>query len=416
MNRFAEAAIAHARCLSVDIGPRPAGSTPNQAAAEYIEHIFCDAGLGVERQIFPCTSWEYEETILEQDGVRYEGEANWRSLPCDVVGRIVPASTIEELEQADLTGRIALLSGEITQYELAPRTSTAYYPSDHKQVNQLLDKKKPLAVITVNPLLQSMRHVIKDPLMEIPSASVMPQVGLELLQHTGQLLRVKIVSRRGQGEAWNIIATRTGSRPERVVISAHYDTVWGAPGAYDNASGVSVLLTLAQALADRQLPVSLEFYASNGEEFGGQGTIVYLQRYGLQEVPARLARPVGQRSEVWKSILANINIDGVGLALGANNITTIAASKAFAEMVERIRKQTYPGIIHVSPWPASDHYTFYSHGVPSIAFGCTGGITNHHHQPVDTLQCISASKLAEVVSIILDIMTELADKTPDWCR
>ena len=408
--------MTHARRLSVNIGQRPAGSPQNQEAAEYIERIFRDAGLAVERQVFSCAAWEYEGMLLEQDGVRYEGEANWRSLPCDGMGKIVPVGTIEELEQADITGQVALLSGEITQFELSPRTSTVYYPGDHMQINQLLDQKKPLAVITVNPLLQSMRHVIKDPLAEIPSVSVMPRIGLELLQHAGQQLRVKITSRRAQGSAWNIIATRKGSRPERIVISAHYDTVWGTPGAYDNASGVSVMLTLAQALTDRQLPLSLEFYASNGEEFGGGGTIAYLQKYGLREIPAQMTQPVGEHSEVWNPILANINIDGVGLALGSNNITTIAASRAFAEMVEKIRKQAYPGIVQVGPWPASDHYTFYSHGVPSIAFGCSGGITNHHHQPVDTLEWISPAKLAEVVSIIIDITTGVADKTPDWCR
>ena len=252
--------------------------------------------------------------------------------------------------------------------------------------------------------------------MDIPSATVMPQVGLALLHHAGQALRLKIVSRRSQGQAWNILGTWIGDRSERIVISAHYDTVWGSPGAYDNASGVSVLLTLAQALADQHLPVSFEFYASNGEEFGGQGTIAYLQKYGLKEFPFRWEQPVGERSEVWKPILVNINTDGVGLALGANNITTIAASNVLSEMVEQIRKQKYPGIVHVDPWPASDHYTFYSHGVPSIAFGCTGGVTNHHHQPVDTIQWLSPDKLAEVALFGLDIINGLVDKTSDWCR
>ncbi len=46
-------------------------------------------------------------------------------------------------------------------------------------------------------------------------------------------------------------------------------------------------------------------------------------------------------------------------------------------MVERIRKQVYPGIIHVNPWYANDHYTFYPHGVLRIAFGWSGGIMKH---------------------------------------
>jgi aminopeptidase YwaD len=416
MNETTVKPITHVKNLSVKIGHRPAGSPQNQAAAEYIEHHFRNSGLAVERQMFNCTCWETQETFLTVDGVSYEGEANWWSLPCDVTGVIVPIGSIEDLEQTDLTGSIALLYGELTQDKLSPRHSTAYYPEHHQKINQLLDQKKPLAVITVSPLLQAMRHVIKDPMMGIPSATVMPKVGLKLLRNRGKSLRLKMISRRSPGQAWNILGTRAGGRPERIVISAHYDTVWGSPGAYDNASGVSVILTLAQALSDRQLPISFEFYASNGEEFGGQGTLLYLERYGLKEFPLRWDQPVGEMSEIWKPILANINIDGVGLALGTNNVTTIAASKEFSEMIEQIRKRKYPSIAKVDPWPASDHYTFYSHGVPSIAFGCSGGVANHHHQPVDAIEWLRQEKLAEVVQFILDIIDELANKSSDWCR
>lgn len=217
--------IRYVEDISVKIGHRPAGSPENRAAAEYIEGLFRSSELAVERQLFNCTSWENQETLLTVDGVQYEGEANWWSLPCEVTGTIVPICAIEELEQTDLTGCIALLYGELTQDELSPRHSTAYYPEHHKKINQLLDQKKPLGVITVSPLLQALRHVIKDPGMDIPSATVIPEVGLKLLRNTGKSLRVKIVSCRSQGQAWNILGTRAGNRPEQIVISAHYDTV-----------------------------------------------------------------------------------------------------------------------------------------------------------------------------------------------
>ena len=416
MNGISTQTMDHVRHLSVEIGHRPTGSPENQAAAEYIEDILQKSGLVVERQPFECSSWDHQGTHLELAGKELEATANWRSLPGDVTGPIVPVGTIELLEQTDLTGRIALLYGELTQDELTPRKSTVYYPPYHKKINNLLDRKKPLGVITVNPMLQSIRQVIKDPLMLTPSATVMPEVGLELLASAGEAVRLKIESSLSSGRAWNILGTRKGIREERVVICAHYDTVWGAPGAYDNASGVSVLLTLAQILAEKDFPLGLEFYAANGEEFGGQGTRAYLKKYGLKEFDFHWDQPIGERSEVWKPILAAINADGVGLALGANNITTIAASKEFSKMVEKIRKRKYPGIIHVDPWPASDQYTFYSHGVPSIAFGCTGGLISHHHQPIDTIQWLSPEKLAEVVSLELELLAALADKTSDWCR
>jgi aminopeptidase YwaD len=416
MENLAEQAMAHLKLLSVDIGQRPAGSPENEVAAKYIESVFQGAGLSVERQYFPCLAWEYQDTILELGGRRLESQTNWRSLPCDVRGVIIPVGSLDVLAQSDLSGRIAVLYGDLTQDELSNRDSWVYYPEFHHKINNLLDQKQPAAVITVCPLLQSIRHVIKDPDAPFASATVMPEVGLELLRHAGESIHLHIAARRGEGQACNVIGTRPGSRSERIVLCAHYDTVWGTPGAYDNASGASVLLTLAQVLAERDLPVGLEFYASNGEEFGGQGTIAYIKRYGLKEFPFVWDKPVGERSPVWEPILAVINTDGVGQELGTNNITTIAASEAFLTMVEGIRKEKYPGVASTWPWPASDHYTFYSHGVPSIALGTSGGLTSYHHQPVDTIHWISPAKLGEVVSLVVDLVDALQDKTSDWCR
>jgi len=408
--------MAHVKCLCVDIGPRPIGSPGNQAAADYIESVFRDAGLDVERQSFSCPSWDHEETVLELAGGRLEAAANWRSPPCDVTGSIVPVGTLDILAQADLEGHIALLHGELTQDELSNRASTVYYPERHRKINELLDKKLPSAVITVSPLLHSMRHVIKDPDIQIPSATVSPEVGLELKRHAGEPARLQIAATRSVGHSYNVLGTKPGTRPERIVVCAHYDTVWGSPGAFDNASGVGVMLTLAQILASRELPVGLEFVAFSAEEFsGGLGADAYIQPCGLKHIPFRWDRPVGERSEAWKPILAAINADGVGLELGTNTITTIAASEPFDDMVSAIR-QKYPRVVRVGPWPASDHYTFYSHGVPSIALGVTGGVTNVHHQPIDTIKWISPVKLAELVSLVVEVVDALQDKTSGWCR
>src|SRR5215469_719760 len=50
----------------------------------------------------------------------------------------------------------------------------------------------------------------------------------------------------------NIEAEIPGTRPEIIVIGAHYDSVFGSPGANDNGSGVAALLALAQRFAARE--------------------------------------------------------------------------------------------------------------------------------------------------------------------
>ena len=60
-----------------------------------------------------------------------------------------------------------------------------------------------------------------------------------------------------------------GRRP--LLVSAHYDTVPGSPGADDNASGVAVLLECARALSKARLRRSVEFVAFDMEEDQPEG-------------------------------------------------------------------------------------------------------------------------------------------------
>ena len=53
-----------------------------------------------------------------------------------------------------------------------------------------------------------------------------------------------------RGQACHNIETEIrGSRPEIILIGAHYDSVFGSPGANDNGSGVAAMLALARRFA-----------------------------------------------------------------------------------------------------------------------------------------------------------------------
>lgn len=66
----------------------------------------------------------------------------------------------------------------------------------------------------------------------------------------------------------NLEATLPGRvhADESVVVGAHYDSVEGAPGADDNASGAAALLELARMLRDEPLSRSVRFVAFVNEE------------------------------------------------------------------------------------------------------------------------------------------------------
>jgi hypothetical protein len=88
--------------------------------------------------------------------------------------------------------------------------------------------------------------------------------------------------------------------------------------------------------------------------------------------------------------------------------------KAFETLLnEKIGR--YPGVLKVEPWPASDHYIFYSNGVPSIAL-TSKGIRDVCHTLSDTIEWISGEKLGEAVQLALDLIEVLDDKDVSWGR
>lgn len=386
----------HLHTLCERIGERPGGSPANHEAARYIRQTFQAAGLEVEEQSFPSPAWVDRQTTLTMNGRRLEAAANAYSPPCDVAGPIEASSTLAELERAELAGKIGVLFGDLCQAPLSPKS---WFLKSEKEdrIIKLLEEKQPLALLTVQTNPNGLERLIEDWEFGIPSATISAETGLALLKQDGPMINLQIDSEQTKSTTANIVA-RSAVANGRVVLCAHYDTKIDTPGAYDNGSGVAVLLTLAQLLKPRNYPFQLELVAFANEEYLPIGDDEYLRRNG----------------EDLGDIIAAINIDGVGQVLGCNSITMLSASKAFEEAVRQISRD-YPGLVWVDPWPESNHSTFAWRGVPSIAFSTSGGV-RLEHRPMDTTDWIDPAKLKSIIELILAILAALRDEQPDWSR
>jgi aminopeptidase YwaD len=167
---------------------------------------------------------------------------------------------------------------------------------------------------------------------------------------------------------------------QRLVLCAHFDTKINTPGATDNAGGVAALLSLAERLR-RDLPFGLEFVAFNGEEYLPLGDDEYIRR----------------SEGYFGNILACINMDGAGAALGTNNVTAISCSTELETRIKKVAAQ-FSGVIWVDPWPESNHSTFSFRGIPAIPIG-SSGIRGLAHSASDTLEQVSEAKLEEVIAL-----------------
>jgi hypothetical protein len=144
----------------------------------------------------------------------------------------------------------------------------------------------------------------------------------------------------------NVVATLRGTDPtasDRVyVVSAHYDSrvtdvqnfTSDAPGANDDASGVSAVLELARVLAPHPTEATIVFVAFAGEEQGLYGSNFFAQQ----------AKAAGM------NIQGNLNMDIIGSSLGGNGIRDPRTIRLFSEGVptaetaaETARRQSIGG-------------------------------------------------------------------------
>ena len=388
---------AHLHRLGAEIGPRPSGSVANHAAAEYIRDIFRQCDLEVEMQTFSCIAWEDRGTILEFGGVGLAAAANAYSQPCDVTASTIAVGTLEELEAADLQGQIAVLFGDLVMSPIACKSW--FLKSEHdERLVQLLEEKQPVAVITVQGSAGELERLIEDWEFDIPSITVPPSAGLVILENIGSTLHLKFDTNRSTGSTANVVARKKGRRPARIVFMAHYDTKIDTPGALDNASGVAVLLALAQTLSGREFDLGMEWIAFTNEEYLPIGDDEYLRRHEASLGDIEVA----------------INFDGVGQRLSVNSIAIYTHSLPFRERVERIKKN-YPGVVWVEPWPESNHSTFAWRGVPCLAF-TSRSRTRLAHLRTDTVDQVDPAKLVELVSLVSEIVASLQGEAQGWTR
>lgn len=381
MKNFGKRAYEHVQRLAGEIGCRMIATPGYHAAGNYISEILAKCGFVVETQSIGFPSWFAEETRLELDGKPIEAIPNVFSPPCRAAAPLLPLGTLAELEAADLTYQIPVLYGHLAREPLAAKEAF-YAGEDDQRVVQVLEEKRPPAVITVHPQLHKRWALIEDYQFAIPSVTVPAGDGLHLIRSAGQTVHLQIRSQSKAGQAKNLIAHRAPAAGKRIVLCAHYDTKIDTPGALDNASGVGALLALAESLAESQpAPVELVFFG--GEEYSMSVDQAYINRFD---------RPA-------EDILAAINLDGIGHALKTTTVAFFEVPAAIEQAARAVIRQ-FPGAMQTEPWPASDHSWFYPHGIPTLAIS-QGGLLNldFAHTPDDNMGWISPAKLEEAVNL-----------------
>ncbi|HCC37478.1 MAG TPA: Zn-dependent exopeptidase M28 [Treponema sp.] len=370
----------HMRMLCKTIGARPAGSAKNKAAVDYVAGVLRQCGLEVRLQEFDCMDWKNFGAVLRVDGCDVPVTASEYSLPCEIEAELCCVDSVEALQNAELTGKIAVMHGDLCKEPLMPKNFQFYNPGEHKQIIALLEEKNPAAIITAAPTKD---HIIADGDFNIPCAIVSAEQLDVFKQSASRRAKLTINAERIPSKAHNVIAAY-GKQSEKVCFSAHIDTKPTTPGALDNASGVSALLTFAESLSGKEFPFQIEIVLFNGEDYySTPGEIAFMSSLSTEY---RLA----------------VNVDGIGLK---NSATSVSFYSCAPEIENRIMKRVEQttGIERIDPWPMGDHMLFASCGIPTVAitasdiFSLMGSVL---HSPDDNMEKIDIDILSSTARFL----------------
>ena len=384
----------HLEILTEDIGPRVMGSSEEGDAADYIASVFESYGYDVSFFDFPIP----ENRIVPEVEVLAPVEDKLFPAPLSNTGLTTgDGITAPVIDWGDSLDPPPGASGKIALMDSPPGANRNTNYDDQREASL---NAGAVAVI----LIQSTDSGLGGRLSQPPS---LPMIILSPLQEAEMrdLLETDDVIVNIQLEAGGIsshvIATREPkkkSTDEILIIGGHYDSVYGAPGANDNASSVAVVLELARVFANYPIDRELRFMAFGAEE-GGGGSFRYVESL----------------SEDEKAKISLINMEMLGsiyepqektfsaTADGSTNFMTDAFVAAGARFVELVP--------FAGPVCCSDHVPFHIYGMPSIVYARAYpgiipwdpegrfGLEWWYHTPLDTLERMSAERLEEAAKI-----------------
>ncbi len=201
-------------------------------------------------------------------------------------------------------------------------------------------------------------------------------------------------------------------KDEYVIVGAHFDHLgMGGPGsssriqdtvaihsgADDNASGVALMIELAEKLAsDRQKHArSILFVAFTGEEMGLLGSKYFVEQMGISPTTVNLM----------------VNLDMVGRMKEGNGVQVggVGTAEGLRDTVLSFNDSTMLSLSFTDEgYGPSDHSSFYGKNIP-VLFITTGPHLDYH-TPFDTYDKLNYAGMVRIGDLLYGIVTTAANE------
>jgi Peptidase family M28 len=210
-----------------------------------------------------------------------------------------------------------------------------------------------------------------------------------------------------------------------IVIGAHYDSVFGSPGANDNGSGVAATLALARRFASAKPKRTLRFVAFVNEEppyflSGEMGSLVYARRCKERgdKISAMISlETIGYfsdapHSQTYPSPGLGVFYPKVGNFIGF--VSNVKSRTLLRRVITLFRKNakipsegaSLPAFIPGVSW--SDQWSFWQHGYQAIMVTDTAPFRYpYYHSSNDTPDKLDYDRFTLVVSGMENVIEKL---------
>ena len=374
----------HLDILCNKIGERHLGSKGEKEAQNYIEEQFKKIGYEVVKENFTAPSWNYGKYFLKTEDIDFPCFPCFYSNSCDIKGQLVIVNPkYIENYKGELKDKICIIFEEIGDVNQA------------NKIAKILEDYGAGALIIVSPYENTYStKIVRNPyLKKLGVMTVSKNTAREIIKNIKNVFHIKIEGKNFVSKSYNIIAKYKGKTDKKIVIGAHYDTSPGCAGAWDNATGVSILIELARYLKDKNIKYSIDFVAFGGEEYGGLG-------YGMGGYKYF-------KMHKEENILLMVCFDSIGVYLGEVSCYVGKSNYIKGILNDILCKFN----VDVKGYKmGSDNNIFNDNGIPNIWFTDWDEKTSKYyyiHSPFDNLDIIDIEKINGISKIIFDALEKL---------
>ncbi|MCF8000544.1 MAG: Zn-dependent exopeptidase M28 [Halanaerobiales bacterium] len=389
----------HLDFLCNEVKERYVGSQGNQITADYLKNVMKKADFEIKEQHFNCFDWQGKNVIFKVAGVQYQANIGPYSHSVDLKAPLSHASTLEELKKLKGNSKVVLLTGELTEEQLVPKNFPFYNIEKHQEIIRLLEEKDFKAVVAATGQSKDTAGglypfpLIEDGDFQVPNIYIKDTVGEKLKKKIGSQVYLHLDTERIDSNGKNIICTKEKHHKNKISLFAHFDSKENSPGAIDNATGVTILLLLADLLKDNELNKTIEIALLNGEDYySNPGQQIYFIK----------------EKEKLGNIKLGVNIDGIGYFKGKTAFSLYNTEQSVNDTAHNIFSKKY-NMKAGKQWYQGEHAILAQQGIPALAFTAEllDEILDKVHTGKDNLKLVDTMKIVKNAQALQQFLLEI---------